>query len=275
MPISRRDAAKDATIRALLPGPPARVFEASAGRGELAWGLLQAGHAVLVSNWRRGAVAHAIEEIEADLNRPLPLADAAFDAVVCREVIEHVESVPHTLREFFRLLRPGGVLVLTFPNRLLLRSRIYHLLTGFYEGMESPINLDVVQGEAHINLIGYPEMDYFLRKAGFDVTHVVSSHRKPLDRLLLVFPPAGAAGPLLPAAPRQAPEGAQQGGPGPPRLQPADPGAHHFAGPAGGQGRGAAGGQAGLRAGPASGGSRTGEAASPPGAPRGAPGLQA
>jgi len=189
MPISRRDAAKDAVITAFLPGPPVRVFEASAGRGELAWGLLQAGYEVQVSNWRLGVVAHPIEEIEADLNRPLPLEDAAFDAVVCREVIEHVESVPHTLREFFRLLRPGGVLVLTFPNRLLLRSRLYHLLTGFYEGMESPINLDVIQGEAHINLIGYPEMDYFLRKAGFDVTHAASSHKKPLDRLLLVFRP--------------------------------------------------------------------------------------
>jgi len=184
-----RDIAKDAEIIALAPelsrpatGKPLRIFEASGGVAYLARELADKGHDVTVSNYRLQGTP-GIREVEADLNVALPFADASFDVVLCREVIEHVESVPHTLREFSRVLAPGGRLVLTFPNRLQVRSRIYHLFSGFYRGMASPINLDIAFGEAHINLIGYPEMDYFLRKAGFSVSGAGSSYFAASDRL--------------------------------------------------------------------------------------------
>lgn len=183
-----RDVAKDAEILALAPelslasaAKPLRIFEASGGVAYLSRELADKGHEVTVSNYRLQGVP-GVREVEADLNQALPFGDACFDVVLCREVIEHVESVPHTLREFSRVLAPGGRLVLTFPNRLQVRSRIFHLFSGFYRGMASPINLDVAFGEAHINLIGYPEMDYFLRKSGFTVTGVGSSYFAAADR---------------------------------------------------------------------------------------------
>jgi SAM-dependent methyltransferase len=184
-----RDIAKDAVIASLAPElsrpageQPLRIYEASAGEAYLSRELADRGHDVTISNYRKLGTP-GVREVQADLNVPLPFADASFDVVLCREVIEHVESVPHTLREFRRVLAPGGRLVLTFPNRLQVRSRIFHLFSGFYRGMASPINLDVPFGEAHINLIGYPEMDYFLRKAGFTVTGASSSYFAPVDRL--------------------------------------------------------------------------------------------
>lgn len=185
-----RDVAKDAQILALAPelaaspagGKPLRIFEASGGVAYLSRELADKGHDVTVSNYRLMGLP-GVREVEADLNVALPFADASFDVVLCREVIEHVESVPHTLREFARVLVPGGRLVLTFPNRLQVRSRIFHLFSGFYRGMASPINLDVAFGEAHINLIGYPEMDYFLRKSGFGVSGVGSSYFSGHDRV--------------------------------------------------------------------------------------------
>ncbi len=47
----------------------------------------------------------------------LPFRDRAFDAAVSFEVLEHVPDDRAALAELRRVLRPGGVLVLTVPNR--------------------------------------------------------------------------------------------------------------------------------------------------------------
>jgi ubiquinone/menaquinone biosynthesis C-methylase UbiE len=43
--------------------------------------------------------------------------DATFDTVTCIEVLEHVRSVPATVAEVHRVLRPGGAFLVTVPNR--------------------------------------------------------------------------------------------------------------------------------------------------------------
>lgn len=184
----RRDVRKDAIIFQSIPDRPCRIFEASAGSAILSRQLKDQGHEVAISNYYPQGYTD-IEEHHADLNKPLALPDASFDVIICREVIEHVESVPHTLREFHRMLKPGGTLILTFPNRLQIRSRFLHLFSGFYRGMKSPINLDVPFGEAHINLIGYPEMDYFLRKTGYAIDRVTASYFQSSDKLFLLLKP--------------------------------------------------------------------------------------
>ena len=183
--VHRRDIAKDAVIMAMLPEAPRNIFEASAGRAQLAQRLRDKGYELAVSNYDLEENL-PIPQIKLDLNaRNGRLPGAPFDAVICREVIEHVESVPHVLRFFREQLADDGVLILSFPNRLTFRSRLYHLLTGFYRGMPSPINLSHYLGLEHINLIGYPEMDYFLRKTGYAVEEVRTSEIAPLDHLCL------------------------------------------------------------------------------------------
>lgn len=46
----------------------------------------------------------------------LPFGDASFDVVVCFEAIEHVADGARTLGELHRVLRPGGVLLVSSPN---------------------------------------------------------------------------------------------------------------------------------------------------------------
>jgi 2-polyprenyl-3-methyl-5-hydroxy-6-metoxy-1,4-benzoquinol methylase len=70
--------------------------------------------------------------IQADLNHPLPLPDKSFDCIVSTEVIEHLENPRGMVRELFRLLRPGGTLVLTTPNQESLRSLACLLITGHF-----------------------------------------------------------------------------------------------------------------------------------------------
>ncbi len=44
-----------------------------------------------------------------DLNSPLPYDGNSFDHVACLEGLEHIENYHHVLREFARILKPGGV----------------------------------------------------------------------------------------------------------------------------------------------------------------------
>jgi len=46
----------------------------------------------------------------------LPFQDESFNAVINSEVIEHVPDVPDILTEMWRVLRPGGLLILGTPD---------------------------------------------------------------------------------------------------------------------------------------------------------------
>jgi 2-polyprenyl-6-hydroxyphenyl methylase/3-demethylubiquinone-9 3-methyltransferase len=47
----------------------------------------------------------------------LPYADAAFDIVVCVDVLEHVQDLSKVLAEVARVLKPGGVFLFDTINR--------------------------------------------------------------------------------------------------------------------------------------------------------------
>lgn len=54
---------------------------------------------------------HRAEIVEADLAAPLPLPDASADAVVAAMVLHELPDPTPVLAEAFRILRPGGVLL--------------------------------------------------------------------------------------------------------------------------------------------------------------------
>jgi ubiquinone/menaquinone biosynthesis C-methylase UbiE len=52
----------------------------------------------------------------------LALADASFDLVLCHQALHHVEDQLAVLRNLFRVLRPGGTLLLAESCRSFTRS---------------------------------------------------------------------------------------------------------------------------------------------------------
>lgn len=61
----------------------------------------------------------------------IPEPDASFDAILCVEVFEHLPSPLLALKEFARLLRSGGQLIVTAPFCSLTHFAPYHFYTGF------------------------------------------------------------------------------------------------------------------------------------------------
>ena len=60
----------------------------------------------------------------ADLNSRIPLEDSSADVVVAIETIEHLENPRAFVRELVRLIRPGGLVLVTTPNQLSLLSKL-------------------------------------------------------------------------------------------------------------------------------------------------------
>jgi SAM-dependent methyltransferase len=57
-----------------------------------------------------------LEVAIADLNQPLPFDEGAFDLVHANQVIEHVSDLDTFLAEIRRVLRPGGVSIISTEN---------------------------------------------------------------------------------------------------------------------------------------------------------------
>ena len=66
----------------------------------------------------------------------LPLADASFDAIVALQVVEHLAPVEGFVREARRVLRPGGTLVISTPNRTTFPAGLNPFHAHEYDGPE-------------------------------------------------------------------------------------------------------------------------------------------
>jgi ubiquinone/menaquinone biosynthesis C-methylase UbiE len=89
----------------------------------------------------------------------IPEPDASFDAILCTEVLEHIPDPIAAIKEFHRLLKPGGELILTAPFASLTHFAPYHYYTGFnryfYEYFLPSIGFIITEITANGNYSGY------------------------------------------------------------------------------------------------------------------------
>ena len=165
--------------------PPGRILDAPCGEGHLAASLREAGHRVVAGDLTSQRItAHSgFPALGLDLNARLPFRDGSFDGVVAIEGIEHLEDPYHLAREFSRILRPNGILILSTPNILNLRSRAKFLALGtFYWFDEAGYRPGF-----HVNAIPLYELRHLLAEAGFATEEILVNRRSRGMRLLAVL----------------------------------------------------------------------------------------
>ncbi len=145
--------------------PCQRLLEYGAGQGHLIQRLQKSGFAQQISGAdimpRPDGLPAEINWMQADLNLPLALPDSSFDVILSTEVIEHLENPRATLREFFRLLRPGGHAIITTPNQESLRSLLSLALTGHFVDFSDSCY------PAHITALLKKDLTRICAEAGF------------------------------------------------------------------------------------------------------------
>ena len=195
-----------ATVRAVAPVAGERILDVAAGTGTSSIALTKTGARVVAVDFSPGMIAEgrkrhpSIEFIEADATK-LPFGDDEFDAVTISFGLRNVKEPRVALAEMYRVLKPGGRLVIcefSRPPRALLRVG-YHA----YINRILPLIASVSSSEpdAYVYLAesikAWPDqgqLSQWMRAAGFTrvayrnlTAGVVALHRgrKPVDATVL------------------------------------------------------------------------------------------
>jgi SAM-dependent methyltransferase len=105
-------------IDSLALQPGAQVLDAGCGSGRNMVDLAHLGTITGVEISDAGverARARGVGEVIQCSVTSLPVADGSFDLAVCLDVIEHIEDEHGALTELYRVVRPGGGLLVTVP----------------------------------------------------------------------------------------------------------------------------------------------------------------
>lgn len=64
--------------------------------------------------WLSGSIS--VADVVADVDKPLPFEDETFDTVIARHIIEHCLDTIAVLKEWSRILKAGGRLIISTPD---------------------------------------------------------------------------------------------------------------------------------------------------------------
>lgn len=162
----------EATNKYYSTGPLERHLDIGAGSGRL----------IFLLNQRFGVISSACDYTDSlmelkgqkidivNLNHEaLPYPDDSFDFVTATEIIEHLENLRQFLSEIHRVLRPGGICILSTPNILNINSRLRNLWFGF-PVLFGPLTIGkrmLHSTAGHINPLSYFYIAHALREIGF------------------------------------------------------------------------------------------------------------
>lgn len=182
--LSRRDHIVRALRRAADAGRTRRALEIGPGSGVYLPVLAELFDEVVAADVEEDFLAHARQLAQSHRNL-VPVADditdsklprGSFDLVLCSEVIEHIPESAGALAAMHRLLRRGGFLLLSTPQRhspLEVLGRIA-FLPGVV-GIVRAVYREPILATGHVNLLTSAEARRQLLAAGFRIVEAWKS----------------------------------------------------------------------------------------------------
>ncbi|MGE3164438.1 MAG: class I SAM-dependent methyltransferase [Planctomycetota bacterium] len=178
-----------------------RILDLPAGSGVNSRPLQIAGYRVQAADIFPDPCRAASPDVPCDavdMTRPLPYSDDAFDGVLHSEGIEHVDAQIELLSEFHRVLRPGGVLIVTTPNLLHLEGRVSMFLSGHVHPRRAMVVANAAYWGAkrtgdgrcyfgHVFLINHFQLRFYLTHVGFEIVEVDTTRYSWKSLLLTPF----------------------------------------------------------------------------------------
>ncbi|MBD2107736.1 class I SAM-dependent methyltransferase [Nodosilinea sp. FACHB-13] len=117
----------------------------------------------------------------------IPEPDSSFDAILCTEVFEHLPDPLLALKEFTRLLRPNGYLIITAPFCSLTHFSPYHYYSGFnryfYEFHLAQDGFEIVDLQANGNFFEYLAQE--IRRIPYVASTYSNNYLRIWERLAL------------------------------------------------------------------------------------------
>jgi SAM-dependent methyltransferase len=147
-----------------------KLLDLGAGNGANSIFFLNKGYMVYAIEWNTAGVNQlnnlGVRTLQHDIeNTPYQFTDNFFDEVFWGDNIEHLYFPEEVAREIYRILKPGGRLVLSTPNHGWIINRLYYFLKGIprrTEGHKLPI-----WKWQHIRFFNSQELNNFLRHCDF------------------------------------------------------------------------------------------------------------
>jgi len=118
-----RVSASIALLSKAMPSRDARIIELGCGDGSLvmevanALGIRDVYGVDINDVVLKKAADKGVKVFKADLNNdPLPFKDGFFDVILMEEVIEHLVNPDNAVKEAYRILKAGGLYLVSTPN---------------------------------------------------------------------------------------------------------------------------------------------------------------
>jgi SAM-dependent methyltransferase len=188
--ILAREETHDWMIGALSKEEKGFLLDVPAGTGALAARLTKMGFSVSCCDINPSLFSVQDVEIKkGDLNQFLPYPSGSFDFITCIEGLEHLENPFNAVREFYRILKPGGKLFLSLPNYLNIERRLRFLITGLFSKIPSPERFGKDRFDNlwmhHLTPLTYPILKLALEHWGFKILILEKDKEKKRMKWLL------------------------------------------------------------------------------------------